>query len=89
VKTRDDNDLIVNSTIQQTIRKTPKEKPTSFAPEDGIGKRPRCYGVQPGADGGKKLIAKTTALSLVPSIRIVHIRRGGWTEDDRLHGTRF
>ena len=29
------------------------------------------------------------ALSLVPNIPIVHIRRGGWTEDDWLHGTRF
>ena len=88
MEARDEDDSVVDYSIEKPVRKPMDEGTASFAVHDRIrfGPIQNCfYGIP---NLCKELLAKRLALRLVPSMRSRDICRGGRTEDVISHRDR-
>ena len=87
VHARHDYDLIVNNSIEKTIRK-PLQVCTACLPVDNRKAFSVCrQGFNDCPDHDKEFVAKTGTLVFIPAIGIFDIRSSGRPKDRRLHLT--
>lgn len=80
-----DYDLIVNNSVEKTVRKTAQICTTCLTVNDRKAFRICDQRFDDDTHGGKKLVTKTHSLILIPSVRLFDVRGGSRPEDRGLH----
>lgn len=84
METRDNDDLVLDQTVDEAVGKTPEQDPALVTMHEWVTLRPRHRILESSLYGREELLAQACALTLVPAIARLHVRRGERAENRRL-----